>query len=177
MNIVCAGFGGQGVLTAGLILGELACDMDKNVTWLPTYGSEMRGGTAACMIKISDARIASPFIESIDLLLAMNRQSLETYVPMVRDGGTVIANLSLCAGFEYPAGLRVYEADATAIAESEHNVRGANLVMLGALGGSGVLFSAAEILQGVNAFFDKKGKNSPKNAACVARGVAAAAGE
>ncbi len=176
MNIVCAGFGGQGVLTAGLILGELACSLGKNVTWLPSYGSEMRGGTANCMIKIAEGRIASPFVREIDVLLAMNAPSLDKFVPMMKDGGTVIVNAALCTGFDFPEGLRAVWIHAAGIADAEGNPRAQNLVMLGALAKSGAVFSLEEIQAGAAEYFERKGGNDPRNAVCVLRGSEEAAG-
>ena len=75
MNMIFAGFGGQGVLTAGLIMGKTGVDMGKNVTWIPSYGSEMRGGTANCNVKISDGKISSPFVTKINVLVVMNMPS------------------------------------------------------------------------------------------------------
>ena len=76
LSIICAGFGGQGVLTAGLILAKTGMDNNMNVTWIPSYGSEMRGGTANCNVKISKGKISSPFVKKIDILLVMNQTYL-----------------------------------------------------------------------------------------------------
>jgi 2-oxoglutarate ferredoxin oxidoreductase subunit gamma len=171
MNIICAGFGGQGVLTAGLILGKIATEEGKNVTWIPSYGSEMRGGTANCGIKISDTKIASPFVKEIDILIAMNQPSMDKFEAAVRSGGIIISNSSLIKGYQFRDKVLVFEVSATDIAEELGNPRGANLAMLGGLAAASVLMTSEIIRNGINKFFDEKGKNSPKNTACFDLGM------
>jgi 2-oxoglutarate ferredoxin oxidoreductase subunit gamma len=171
MNIICAGFGGQGVLTAGLILGKTATETGKYVTWIPSYGSEMRGGTANCSIKISDAKIASPFVKEIDILIAMNQPSVDKFEDAVKAGGLIVVNRSMVKDHAFRKDVRVVQVDATAIAEELANPRGANLAMLGGLAAAGVLMDAETIRDGLNRFFDEKGKNSPKNGRCFDLGM------
>src|SRR6056297_2599678 len=116
LNIICAGFGGQGVLTAGLILAKTAMDNDKNVTWIPSYGSEMRGGTANCNVKIYDDKISSPFVKKIDILIAMNKPSIIKFEPKVRPGGMIISNKSIVTGWNFREDIKIVEVEATAIA-------------------------------------------------------------
>ena len=94
-QFVFAGFGGQGILTAGMILAHIGSLYGKEVIWMPSYGSEMRGGTANCSVKISDEAIASPFIKKIDYLIAMNKPSLDKFLPQVKHGGTIIVDSSI----------------------------------------------------------------------------------
>ena len=94
-RIVCAGFGGQGVLTAGLIISRTAMENGSQVTWIPSYGSEMRGGTANCEVVISDKKIASPFFRRSDVLIALNRPSMAKFQEQVVSGGLVISNSSM----------------------------------------------------------------------------------
>jgi 2-oxoglutarate ferredoxin oxidoreductase subunit gamma len=171
MNIICAGFGGQGVLTAGLILGKTATGMGKQVTWIPSYGSEMRGGTANCGVKISDVKIASPFIKEIDVLIAMNQPSVDKFEGAVKSGGLMVVNSSLVKDHPFRKDVRVVRVDATGIAEQVDNPRGANLAMLGGLAAADVLMDAETIRNGLNRFFDEKGKNSPKNGRCFDLGM------
>ena len=86
-DIILAGFGGQGILTAGKLLIEIAAQQGKNVSWISTYGAEMRGGTASCSVVISDEEIGSPYPTQIDILIAMNEPSYIKFVSNVRDGG------------------------------------------------------------------------------------------
>ena len=174
MNLIFAGFGGQGVLTAGLIIGQTGVDIGKNVTWIPSYGSEMRGGTANCNVKISDKKIASPFVKKIDVLVAMNMPSLNKFAKNVVPGGVIITNKTLTDGFDFQKGIQVYEVEASHIAEDEQNPRGVNVAMLGALAASGAVFDSGTIWSGIERYFSNKGKNHPKNEAVFNRGLSEA---
>ena len=174
-DMICAGFGGQGVLTMGLILAKIAMDEGKNVTWIPSYGSEMRGGTAICSVKITDGMVASPFIKHADIVIAMNQPSLDKFMPMLRPGGTLMVNTTIVKDAVRRDDIEVYGVDATEIAQQEQNARGANIVMLGALASAGKLLTHDVIEKGIEAFFASKGKHNPKNAACYERGFACCA--
>ena len=91
MELVFAGFGGQGVLTSGMIMAEMALEEGKTVTWMPTYGPAMRGGKAYSVVKYVDGVIGGPDIEESDVLVAMNAPSLE-YAAYLKEGGTLIIN-------------------------------------------------------------------------------------
>lgn len=170
-DIICAGFGGQGVLTAGLIVAKTGMNNQFNVTWIPSYGSEMRGGTANCNVKISDGKISSPFVKKIDILMAMNTPSVAKFEPMLRPGGLLVANKSIVRDWEFRKDIRVIEVEATAIAEESGNPKGANIVMLGALAGSGELFNEVVMLEGVDEFFKAKKKDNPLNEVCFMKGL------
>jgi len=174
MNIVCAGFGGQGVLTAGLILGKTGVDIGKNVTWIPSYGSEMRGGTANCNLKISDKKISSPFVKDIDVLVVMNMPSIEKFEQKIKPGGVIISNSTMIKDYSFRDDVTVVEVDATGIADELENPKGSNIVMLGALAASGKLFDDRTIEEGIQNFFLLKGKNNPKNALCFRKGLSEA---
>ncbi len=171
MNLIFAGFGGQGVLTAGLIMGKTGVDTGKNVTWIPSYGSEMRGGTANCNVKISDGKIASPFVTKIDILVVMNMPSLVKFEKNVVPGGVIIANKTLIDQYAFRKDIQVYEVDATRIADEAGNPKGANIAMLGALAASGALFDAETAWKGIENFFLEKGKNNPKNELVFRKGL------
>ena len=85
-EIICAGFGGQGVLVAGMIIIYAGMGEGKQVTWFPSYGAEMRGGTANCTVKISEEEIASPYVKQIDVLMAMNETSIDKFESKLRYG-------------------------------------------------------------------------------------------
>ena len=91
-SIVFAGFGGQGVLTAGLIVANVAMQEGKEVLWMPAYGGQMRGGKSYSLVKMDDAPICHPDIEELDVLVAMNRPSLEGFSKFVKKGGLVLIN-------------------------------------------------------------------------------------
>ena len=171
MNIICAGFGGQGVLTAGLIMGKTGVDIGKNVTWIPSYGSEMRGGTANCNLKISDGKISSPFVKDIDILLVMNMPSVDKFESRVKAGGVIISNKTLIKDYAFRNDVKVVEVEATGIADELGNPKGANIVMMGALAASGELFDEKTMGDGIENFFLSKGKNNPKNSMCFQKGA------
>lgn len=94
-KVILAGSGGQGIMFMGKLLAEAALLEGKNVTYLPAYGAEVRGGTANCTVIISDEEIGSPYAETTDVLVAMNEPSLLRFAPRVKAGGKVVANSSL----------------------------------------------------------------------------------
>ncbi|MEG0767556.1 MAG: 2-oxoacid:acceptor oxidoreductase family protein, partial [Clostridia bacterium] len=94
-EIVCAGFGGQGILTAGKIILYVAYKSGAQVTWFPSYGNEMRGGSANCNIVISSDRIASPYADEPDILMALNELSVNKFRPAMKPGAQLFLNSSL----------------------------------------------------------------------------------
>ena len=132
-EIVIAGFGGQGVLFAGQVLAYAAMDNGKEVTWIPSYGPEMRGGTANCTVVIADEEIGSPIVRNPTAVLAMNQPSLEKYEPRVIENGTLIINSSLIDQTVERADLRCVKIPANEIAESLGDKRMTTIVMIGAL--------------------------------------------
>jgi len=162
-DIVIAGFGGQGVLTAGKILIDVAARAGKNVSWTSSYGAEMRGGTASCSVVISDEEIGSPYPTRLDILLAMNEPSYEKFIGRMRDGGTVIVNSSLMSECEYPESVNVYLIGATDRANAIGNSRAANIVMMGAMIRATGLLEDGAFVEGLKRYFEKRGKNNPKN--------------
>lgn len=95
ISIIVAGFGGQGVLFAGQLLAYAAMETGKNVTWIPSYGPEMRGGTANCTVIISDEPIGAPLVDEPDAAIALNQPSFDKYEPLVKPGGLLVVNASL----------------------------------------------------------------------------------
>lgn len=116
VEMICAGFGGQGVLTTGLILAEAGMKLGMNVLWYPSYGSEMRGGTANCTIKFSDKEIASPCAKKIDILMAMNAPAIDKFESSLRPGGLLLVNSSLVHEREYRDDIKVVKVPMTEIA-------------------------------------------------------------
>jgi len=131
-QVLFAGFGGQGMLLAGQILAEAGRLEGRYVSWLPSYGPEMRGGTANCSVCVSDHEISSPVITSASCVVAMNRPSLDKFESMVRPGGLLIVNSSLIDVKASRDDIKVVYVEASTIAEREDNPRGANIVVLGA---------------------------------------------
>jgi len=132
-SIIISGFGGQGALFAGQLLTYAAMDQGKQVTWIPSYGPEMRGGTAHCVVVISDEEIGSPLVRRPSLAIVLNMPSFEKYHPLVLPGGTLIINSSLVGTPEVRDDIRTVFVPANDIALELGNVRLANIVLLGAL--------------------------------------------
>jgi 2-oxoglutarate ferredoxin oxidoreductase subunit gamma len=176
-SIIFAGFGGQGVLTAGLILAKTAMDAGDMVTWIPSYGSEMRGGTANCNIKIAKTRIGSPFIRTCDILVALNQPSADKFVPMLKEGGVLVVNSSLVKKLPARPDLKTVPVDATVIAERENMAKSINILMLGAVAASGAVYGRDVIGAGIERFFTEKGKINPNNAKAFRLGFDAAGGK
>jgi 2-oxoglutarate ferredoxin oxidoreductase subunit gamma len=132
-EIIISGFGGQGALFAGQILAYTAMDEGRHVTWIPSYGPEMRGGTANCTVIISDDDIGSPLVHYPTAAIAMNLPSLDKYEPLIAPGGVLIVNSSLTNRAANRRDIRVISFPANAIAEELGNTRLANLIMAGAV--------------------------------------------
>ena len=131
-KIIIAGFGGQGVLRIGQMIAYAGLDEGHEVTWVPSYGSEMRGGTANCSVIVSERIIASPAITMPDIAIVMNRPSLIKFEKTVKPGGKLIVNSSLIADKAEREDIQVYYVPANEIALADGNDRGANMVALGA---------------------------------------------
>ena len=132
-EIVFSGFGGQGVLFAGQILAFAAMDAGREVTWMPSYGPEMRGGTANCTVIIADEEIGSPLVRNPQAAVVMNLPSLDKYEPVLADGGVIIVNASLVNREVTRTDIVSVSVSANEIAEDLGNKRLANMVLLGAL--------------------------------------------
>jgi len=132
-EILIAGFGGQGVLFAGQLLAYAGMENGLQVTWIPSYGPEMRGGTANCTVIISDEEIGSPLVRHPKVLLAFNGPSLEKYESSVAEGGLLVVNSSMVDHSVDRANIRVVTLPANDIAETLGDKRLTNMVMLGAM--------------------------------------------
>lgn len=138
LNIKMAGFGGQGVLSMGVILARAACNAGKFVSWYPSYGPEQRGGTANCAVVVSGRPIGSPVIHEADVLVAMNRPSLEKFAGEVKPGGLLLFNAAI-GEFAPPPGVRVLAVPAPDLAQQGGNSKASNAAMLGVLAARGGL--------------------------------------
>ncbi len=132
-EFIFAGFGGQGMLLIGKFLA-MACMLDgKHVSWLPSYGPEMRGGTANCSVIVSDDPVASPLVDQADVVVAMNRPSMDKFESHVKPGGVLVVNSSLIDRKAERSDIKVVYCDANRLAEKVGNPKGANVAILGAL--------------------------------------------
>ncbi len=132
-SIIISGFGGQGTLFAGQLLTYAALDYGKQCTWIPSYGPEMRGGTAHCTVIISDSEIGSPIVRNPDVVIAMNLPSLDKYENLVKAGGMMIVNQSLVNRELTRQGIRSLFIPGNELAEELGNMRITNMVMTGAM--------------------------------------------
>jgi 2-oxoglutarate ferredoxin oxidoreductase subunit gamma len=132
-EIMLAGFGGQGVLFAGQLLAYSAMDEGLEVTWIPSYGPEMRGGTANCTVIISNEEIGSPMVRCPAALVAMNLPSLDKYEATVRPGGVIVVNSSIARRPLQRTDVKGVLVPGNEIAEGLGERRMANMVLLGAL--------------------------------------------
>ncbi len=130
-NMVFAGFGGQGVLFTGKVVSYAGLIDRKEVSWLPSYGPEMRGGTANCSVCISDNPIGSPLVVEPDVLVAMNAPSYEKFIDSVASGGTVITDSSLVKDVKKREDIKLFEIPATQLSNDEHLEGIANMILLG----------------------------------------------
>ncbi len=131
-EVMFAGFGGQGILLSAKILAHAAMEQGREVVWIPSYGPEMRGGTAYCMVVVSDRPIGSPIIRHPRHLVAMNRPSLEKFAPLVRPGGVILVNSSLIAIDAGRGDVDELRVAVNEIAQEAGSIRSANIVALAA---------------------------------------------
>lgn len=132
-SIIISGFGGQGVLFAGQLLAYAGMDAGKDVTWIPSYGPEMRGGTAHCVVIISDDAIGAPIVSRPDIAIALNLPSYDKYERLVKPGGLLVVNSSLIAARSTRDDIDVVYVPANAIAEEWGTAKMMNMAALGAM--------------------------------------------
>jgi 2-oxoglutarate ferredoxin oxidoreductase subunit gamma len=132
-EIVISGFGGQGALLAGQLLAQAAMEQGKHVTWLPSYGPEMRGGTAHCTVIIADEPIGSPIVQHPGVVIALNKPSVAKYEAVIKEGGHLIVNASLVDEAPTRGEIHSIMIRATEIAEELGSAKMANIVALGAM--------------------------------------------
>jgi len=157
-DVIMAGFGGQGILLIGKMLAYAGMREGKEVSWLPSYGPEMRGGTCNCTVVISDRTVGSPVIQSPRAVLAMNLPSLDKFEPDVKPGGLLLINTSLINRPTERDDLRVITVPANEVANELGNPRGANMVALGAYLGATGAVSIEEVEKVVRETFASKPK-------------------
>lgn len=132
-EIIVSGFGGQGALFAGQLLTYAGLYEGRHVTWIPSYGPEMRGGTAHCTVILSDEPIGSPIIRNPTIAIVLNPPSMDKYEPLLTPGGILVVNTSLVRRPPQRDDLTVIEVPANDMARELGNVRMSNVVLLGAL--------------------------------------------
>jgi 2-oxoglutarate ferredoxin oxidoreductase subunit gamma len=158
VKTIIAGFGGQGVLSIGLSLTQAAMLEGRYVTYLPSYGAEVRGGTANCTVAISDEEIASPVASTPEFVIAMNQPSLIRFQNQIQSGGVLFLNSSLTQAEISRGDIEVVQVPADNIAEELGNRKSANVVMLGAFIKKSNLVSLDSIVKGLKDTLKEKQK-------------------
>jgi 2-oxoglutarate ferredoxin oxidoreductase subunit gamma len=178
-GIVFAGFGGQGIILSGLILCHAAIKEGRQVSHIPSYGAEMRGGTANCAVVVADSPIGSPLVPRPDVGVIMNKPSLAKYEPLLAAGGLLLWNCSLIDEPPARADIRAVAVPANQIAEKEGSARAANMVMLGALAALRPdLASLEALIDGLGEAVSARSKQlSAINIACLRKGYGLAQAE
>lgn len=171
-EIIMAGFGGQGVMSMGMILAYAGLVEDKEVSWMPSYGPEMRGGTANCTVIVSDKRIASPVTAVPDTVIAMNLPSLDKFAPMVKPGGLLIINSSLIEKECDRTDITIVKVPCNEIAGEIGSAKVANMVALGAyLKATGILSIEAVVNAMKKKVFPDKPHLIPMNETALNKGA------
>ena len=171
-EVFLAGFGGQGVMFAGQVLSYAAMDIGKEVTWIPSYGPEMRGGTANCTVVIADEEIGSPLVQNPPAIIVMNLPSLDKYESMVKPGGVLIVNSSMVDRDVTRTDITWVSLPCNEIAEEAGDRRMANIVATGALLALLPVLSLDDIEAALNAHMPGRHKNLlPKNVEALKRGA------
>ena len=152
-EILCAGFGGQGIMFMGKLLAMTGLLGDKHVTWMPSYGAEVRGGTAYSMAKISDGEIASPVVTRPNILVVMNRPSFVKYESSLKDGGTLISNKTLVGDVPKRKGITFVNIPLTEAACKLGDIRCANIIAVGALARRSKMLSIRNIASALKLAF------------------------
>ena len=173
-EVMFAGFGGQGILLSAKILAYTAMEAGYEVIWIPSYGPEMRGGTAYCMVIMSDRPIGSPIVKNPQHLVAMNRPSLEKFAPVVKPGGVVLINSSLIPVRSERDDVDEIVIPVNDIAIEAGSVRSANIVALSAFVARSGILPIEDLRESVKKEFARKAKLIPLNMDAIDRGVQAA---
>jgi len=172
-KIIFSGFGGQGVLMMGYVLATSGMYEDKHVTYLPSYGAEVRGGTANCTVTVSDEPIASPVASFPDFAVLMNTPSLMKFEGRIKTGGTVFLNSDLVELRPKRSDIQVVAIPVNTIAVKLGSIRGANMVMIGAFIQKTGLVALKSVVKSVKSIFETKGAKVHKmNRAAIQEGAA-----
>ena len=173
-EVMFAGFGGQGILLIGKILAHAAMEEGFEVAWIPSYGPEMRGGTAYCTVVIGDQPIGSPIIKNPAHLVAMNRPSLEKFVETIKPGGVIMVNSSLIPDDVERTDVDAIKVPVVDIATEVGSSKAANIVALAAFVARSKLVSLETLKRCIEEEFEKRPNLIPLNMKAMEAGVAAA---
>jgi len=171
-ELIIAGFGGQGAILLGKLLGQAAMECGHEVTYMPSYGPEVRGGTANCTVIVSDELIACPLVQEIDTLIALNSASFNKFLPRIRAGGLLVMNSSLIDAQVDRSDIDVLAVPADDIALEITSPKSANMVALGAyLERRGLISPDAAVNALSNVLAKRHHKTLPANKEAIYRGA------
>lgn len=171
-ELIIAGFGGQGVLSMGKILAYAGLMEDKEVSWLPSYGPEQRGGTANVTVILSDKRISSPILNSYDTVIVLNQPSLDKFESKVRSGGVLIYDSYGIPNPPTRPDIEIYKIDAMAAANSMNNTKLLNMIVLGGFLRVHPLVTLESVLLGLKKSLpERHHKLLPLNEQAITRGM------
>lgn len=155
-NIICAGVGGQGSITMGMLIAQASAAQGKNVIYTPEYSSAMRGGYARAKIKVDEEKILSPFMDEVNILAVLHPSELELLGPQVLKGGLIMVNSDMIDTVPEYDGVEVVKVPANTIAERVHDPKGMSVVMTGALVAQTGLFAFDKAVETVCKYFEEK---------------------
>jgi 2-oxoglutarate ferredoxin oxidoreductase subunit gamma len=170
-NVIMAGFGGQGLMFIGKLLAYCAMKRGLNVTWIPSYGPEMRGGTANCTVVISDEPIGSPLINSPEALIIMNNPSLESFEPKLKAGGLLFVNSNFVTRQVKRKDINIVPVPANEAAEEAGERRAANMVIFGAYVAKTGIISEEDVAEGFKELFSAKADTLKANLHAFEKGT------
>ncbi len=171
-RVILAGFGGQGVMFLGKVLAYAGMGADLDLCWIPSYGPEMRGGTANCSVILSDEEINSPVFAQADAAIVLNKPAYDKFASRVKPGGVLVVNSSLAKLDVVRDDITIIEIPATDIANELGNTSIANMVCLGALLPSMKLVDEAKIEKAMNKLTKKKPELLETNISAINKGIA-----
>lgn len=170
-TIIIAGFGGQGVLSMGKILAYSGLMENKQVSWMPAYGPEQRGGTANVTVILSDARISSPVLKTFDTAIILNQQSLDKFEPLVKSGGLLIYDPQGISRKPERTDIRIFAVHAMDTATAMNNVKAFNMIVLGAYLKVNPVVSLDSVMTGLKKSLpERHHKLLPMNQAALIKG-------
>ncbi len=171
-EIIIAGFGGQGVLTMGQILCYAGVIENKEVSWMPSYGPEMRGGTANCMVIVSDTPVSSPILTKFDTVIALNQPSLDKFETAVKPGGLLIYEASTILKPPARTDIEVVPIEAAIEATKLNNTKVMNMIILGAFLKKKPILSLESVIEGLKKVLPERyHKLIPLNKEAVEKGM------
>ncbi|MDD4600574.1 Pyruvate synthase subunit PorC [bioreactor metagenome] len=155
-EMIMSGFGGQGIMLMGQLMTYAGMIEEKNVSWIPSYGPEMRGGTAYCSVIVSDEPIGAPMVSEPNIVVAMNLPSLHKFEPVIHPGGALIINSSLIDQEAKRTDIKIFKIPANDIADELGNAKVTNMVVLGAIVAATSCIELESVLKAFTKMFAKK---------------------